>query len=171
MTPDDEERWESIGVEAQRLARAGRLAEAEALALSIPDAEELTGYLHEKVAALTELGRALFAAGRPDRGTEVLKQAESLAHRLAKGGAWHEAYALFDIACVWRDFGNTSETLRLWDASVEAAVRGFDAARLLARLAREFRDLGLHEKAAAVVALLPPGYPWQVPPKNTALGE
>jgi len=171
MTPDDETRLEDIGWEAQRLAKAGEWQQGNELVRSIPDADEFTGYLHEKTIALTEIGRAMLKAGQEESACSTLAEAERLAHVLARGGTWQEACQLYDIGCVWHEARRGPEALRLWDLALEAAHRGLDTYRLLATLARQFRDLGLHERAAAAVARLPPGYPWERPPGNPLLEE
>ena len=166
MSPDEETRLEDLGCEAQRLAKSGDWQGALDLARAIPDAGELTGYLHEKAVALTEIGRSMLIAGQRDLGSATLAEAERLAHVFARGGTWEEAYQLYDIGSAWHAAEDDAEALRLWDAAAEAGRRGLDTYRLLARLAREFRDLGLHDRVNAIVAHLPAGYPWQQGPRN-----
>jgi tetratricopeptide (TPR) repeat protein len=171
MNPDDETRLEDIGCEAQRLAKAGEWQQANELVLSIPDADELTGYLHEKAIALTDIGRAMLKTGQRELASSTLADAERVAHVLARGGTWEEAYQLYDIGCVWQEAGEGSEALRLWDSALDAAGRGLETYRLLATLARQFRDLGLHERVRKAVAHLPPEYPWEQLPRSPSLGE
>ena len=161
MTPVDEEHWENLGWNAQQLAKSGRLAEAESVARSIPAAAEFTGYFHEKVSAFIEIGRGLLAAGRQQDAAAMLAEAEQMARTLRNGGMWHEAYALADIADLWRNAGQTDETLRLWRAAVAATQVGVtDTSKLLARIARSLWSMGLEGEAREVARLLPTGYPW-----------
>ena len=171
MNPEEETRLEDIGCEAQRLAKSGRWQEANELVHSIPDADELTGYLHEKAIALTEIGRAMLKARQQDLAASTLAEAERLAHVLARGGAWEEAYQLYDIGCVWQEANQGAQALRLWDSAVEAARTGLETQRLLAALARQFRDLGLHERVSSIVAQLPAGYPWEQVPRSPIIDE
>ena len=161
MTPDEEERWEQVGWDAQQLAKAGSLAEAERAARSVPDAAEHTGYFHEKVSAFIEIGRALVAAGKRDDASAILAEAEQMARFLRNGGTWEEAYALADIAEIWRKAGDTAETLRLWRVAVAATQVGVtDTFKLLARIAGHLWSMGREEEAHEVARLLPAGYPW-----------
>ena len=157
MTPEEEERLEQCGFEAQSLVRARRYPEAEALARSIPTPAAYTAYLHEKVAAFTDLGRALLGSGERDHARGLLNEAETLA-ALMRDADWEEAYTLFDIGEIWRDAGDTDEAVRLWDACLIHG-RGKDTLKLFARIYRELRSMGLHEKAEHVVTLVPRGYP------------
>ena len=157
MTSEDEDRWEEVGLVAQRLARNGQWAEAEAAARSIPPADALTGSFHEKVIAFVELGTRLLQAGHRDRATSTLGEAEALAQRLRHGGTWEEAAVLFDIGKAWREAGNAAEALRLWDRCVEVGV-GPHTAPLLSSLHRELRAMGEHERAQVALERLPPGY-------------
>jgi tetratricopeptide (TPR) repeat protein len=158
MATGEEDRWTEVASEAQRLVRAGRWAEAEAVARSIPVADGATRDLQAQVIAFIALGTAFVQAGQRERGAGVLAEAEALARRLRRGGNWEEAYALFEIGQAWRDVGDNAEALRLWDASVEV-VEGKDTARLLAALYRESRAMGLWDRAHRVLGLLPRRYP------------
>jgi hypothetical protein len=161
VTPKDEQHWEDVGCNAQQLAKSARLAEAEGAARSIPAAAELTGYFHEKVSAFIEVGRALLVAGRQQDAATILAEAEQMARTLRNGGMWQEAYALADIADIWRSAGHTDETLRLWRAAVAATQVGVtDTWQLLARIARNLWSMGLEAEAHEVARLLPAGYPW-----------
>src|ERR1700752_3907393 len=110
MTPDEEDRLEQLGGEAQRLAKAGRCAEAEEIARSIPTSSEHTGYLHEKVIAFIELGRSLIKEGQATRARAILAEAEQLAAHM-RDANWEEADALYDIGEIWRDAGDAAEAL------------------------------------------------------------
>jgi len=180
MTPDEEERWEGVASFAQALANAGRWQEAEALTLLVPESTELTGYLFEKTVALASVGKAALRVGVIGRAEKALAEAERLAHvlgkskdpySLARGGDWKESYALYDIAEAWDEGGREAEAARLRDAVLEAAGRGFDTDKLIARLARDFKRLGLEDRVAAAVQLLPGGYPWQQAPTNSLLDD
>ena len=161
MTPKEQEHWEQVGCDAQQLAKSGSLAEAESTARSIPDADELTGYFHEKVSAFIDIGRALLAAGRQEDASAILAEAEQMARTLRNGGTWEEAYALADIADIWRKAGQADETLRLWRVAVAATqVGATDTFKLLARIARNLWAMGREGEAHEVARLLPAGYPW-----------
>ena len=161
MTPHEEEHWERVGCDAQRLAKSGSLAEAERAARSIPEAAELTGYFHEKVSAFIDIGRALMASGRQEDASAILAEAEQMARRLRSGGTWEEPYALASIAEIWRKAGDTEETLRLWRVAVAATQVGpTDTFKLLARIATSLRSMGREAEAQEVARLLPAGYPW-----------
>jgi hypothetical protein len=154
MNTEDDRRWTAVASEAQQLVHAGRCEEAEALARSIPTTEGANGFLHTQVVAFVALGAALLQAGQREKGSGILAEAETLAHRLRRGGNWEEAGALFEIGKAWRDGGDTAEALRLWDASV-AVVEGKDTARLLTALYRESRAKGLWDRGHRVLGLLP----------------
>jgi hypothetical protein len=153
MKAEDEARGADTASEVQRLVRAARLDEAEAVARSVP-AAAAGGVAQAQVIALAALGTALFQAGHREKGAEVLTEAEGLARRLRRAGHWDEASALFEIGQAWRDAGDCAQAMRLWDASVEA-VDGQDTARLLAALYRESRQMGLWDRGHRVLAMLP----------------
>jgi tetratricopeptide (TPR) repeat protein len=157
MTPEEERHWLQVGAQAQELARAGRLPEAEACARSIPDAGPLSDVLQEKIFAFEELGRALFRAGHRERAPLVLAEAERMARRREPGAEWDDALTLFDLGVAWRESGNVSEATRLWDEAVEVAKSGRDTRSLLARIARSLHVMGYRDKALKVARLRPSG--------------
>jgi hypothetical protein len=154
MNSEEDRRWTAVAAEAKELVQTGRCDEAEALARSIPATEGANGFLHTQVVAFIALGAALLQAGQREKGGGILAEAETLAHRLRRGGNWEEASALFEIGQAWREGGDDAQALRLWDASV-AVVEGKDTARLLTVLYRESRAKGLWDRGHRVLGLLP----------------
>jgi tetratricopeptide (TPR) repeat protein len=142
----ESEAYETLSVEAQDLARAGRLDEALRMIRELPRPRGHSGWAHEKTVALTTIVSKLLDTGDIVRAVEVLAEARQACAALQDRAVWQAADCLAEIARLLDRMGSRDEGLRAWESAARLAhARG--NWEILAEIVRELAKRGEESRA------------------------
>jgi tetratricopeptide (TPR) repeat protein len=150
---EQEERWETLGIDAQELAGAGRIQEARALVDEIPAPARLSGWGFEKVVALLVIASKQIEERSTDDARRTLDLARAASEGLHENAVWQEAYLLECVASLLLRTGARDEAIAVWSQAAPLAQTRQDddeCLQILRRLARHLVRAGEVSRAIGV---------------------
>lgn len=161
---EEDERGQGLAILSQRLAEAGLLDKAEALALSIPADPQHSGALVEKVTALIQIAARRAQNGEAEKAAAVLHEAEA-GIRLRVRADYLQSGLLDEMAQVWVKLGKPENASSLWEEAISVArnsieayhaggVPDVDTSKVLAGIARHAAASGSYEQARKAAQII-----------------
>jgi tetratricopeptide (TPR) repeat protein len=142
----ESEAYEALAVDAQELARTGRLDEALQIVGQLPSPRGHSGWAHEKTVALTTIVSKLLDMGDVVRAVEVLAEARRACAALQDRAIWQAADCLAEIARLLDRMGSRDEGLEAWESAARLAeARG--QWEILAEIVRDLAKRGEEPRA------------------------
>jgi len=142
----ESEAYEALAVDAQKLARTGRLDEALRMVRELPRPRGHSGWAHEKTIALTTIVSKLLDMGDPARAVEVLAEARQACAALQDRAVWEAADCLAQIARLLDRMGSRDEALEAWESATRLA-QAQEQWEILAEIVRDLAKRGEMRRA------------------------
>lgn len=146
MVRNDEEKWETLALKAQALARDGEIDEAIQLVFEIPLPLGFAGWSHERTLALISIALKLAEQGQFERALSIAHEAIRSCEALHEGAIWEEADCYAEIALLLERLNARQDAMAIWRKAISAAQRSqsldIDCVKILARIARNLADVG-----------------------------
>lgn len=149
---------ESLGVEAQKLARVGRVDEAIQAISEIPSPVCCDGWCLEKTLALIAVSKKLIELGQEERARTTLDEAIRCCEALQHGTTWEAADCYAEIALILAGLNLQSEAVVIWEKAASSAQKNqhfdYDCIKVLKKITRYLADIGEIKIATKVASLI-----------------
>lgn len=149
---------ESLGVEAQKLVRDGRVDEAIQVISKIPWPTCCEGWSFERTLALIAVSKKLIELGQEERARTTLDEAIRCCDALQHGTTWEAADCYAEIALILARLNLLSEAVAMWEKGASSAQINqhfdYDCIKVLKKISRYLADIGEIKIATEVASLI-----------------